>query len=326
MLPCGGQSPELFPGGAGAAHHPAGGEPPDQHPGGGAGSQTVSPHQQKRAADPGGAPVWPVRPGNSEADGYLPGANAPVAGGTAPADGPGVPQLSGAAGAAACADGVGTKIIPLIKKRDTKTIANDLFAMNINDLVCCGAKPLFFLDYIALNRLDVDLVSNLIGELNKVLEKYSCALLGGETSELGDLILKNNFDISGFLVGAVKKDKLIDKNNVKKGDMVIALESSGAHSNGFSLIRKLYKDGLLSDDLFEKSLAPVRIYYDTVQKLNDKKLVKSCANITGGGILANLERSIPKGLGLKADYGKIKLTPLFKRLLFVFSNASSFFL
>lgn len=216
---------------------------------------------------------------------------------------------------AACTDGVGTKIIPLIKKRDTKTIANDLFAMNINDLVCCGAKPLFFLDYIALNKLDVDLVSNLVGELNKVLEKYSCTLLGGETSELGDLILKNNFDISGFLVGAVKKDKLIDKNNVKKGDMVIALESSGAHSNGFSLIRKLYKDGLLSDDLFEKSLAPVRIYYDTVQKLNDKKLVKSCANITGGGILANLERSIPKGLGLKADYGKIKLTPLFKRLL-----------
>lgn len=216
---------------------------------------------------------------------------------------------------AACTDGVGTKIIPLIKKRDTKTIANDLFAMNINDLACCGAKPLFFLDYIALNRLDVDLVSSLVGELNKVLEKYSCALLGGETSELGDLILKNNFDISGFLVGAVKKDKLIDKNNVKKGDMVIALESSGAHSNGFSLIRKLYKDGLLSDDLFEKSLAPVRIYYDTVQKLNDKKLVKSCANITGGGILANLERSIPKGLGLKTDYGKIKLTPLFKRLL-----------
>lgn len=216
---------------------------------------------------------------------------------------------------AACTDGVGTKIIPLIKKRDTKTIANDLFAMNINDLVCCGAKPLFFLDYIALNKLDVDLVSNLVEELNKILEKYSCALLGGETSELGDLILKNNFDISGFLVGAVKKDKLIDKNNVKKGDKVIALESSGAHSNGFSLIRKLYKDGLLSDDLFEKSLAPVRIYYDTVQKLNDKKLVKSCANITGGGILANLSRSIPKGLDLKIDYGKIKLTPLFKRLL-----------
>lgn len=216
---------------------------------------------------------------------------------------------------AACTDGVGTKIIPLIKKRDTKTIANDLFAMNINDLVCCGAKPLFFLDYIALNKLDVDLVSNLVEELNKILEKYSCALLGGETSELGDLILKNNFDISGFLVGAVKKDKLIDKNNVKKGDMVVALESSGAHSNGFSLIRKLYKDGLLSDDLFEKSLAPVRIYYDTVQKLNDKKLVKSCANITGGGILANLSRSIPKGLDLKIDYGKIKLTPLFKRLL-----------
>lgn len=216
---------------------------------------------------------------------------------------------------AACTDGVGTKIIPLIKKRDTKTIANDLFAMNINDLACCGAKPLFFLDYIALNKLDVDLVSNLIEDLNKVLEKYSCTLLGGETSELGDLILKNNFDISGFLVGAVKKDKLIDKNNVKKGDLVIALESSGAHSNGFSLIRKLYKDGLLSDDLFEKSLAPVRIYYDTVQKLNDKKLVKSCANITGGGILANLERSIPKGLDLKINYDKIKLTPLFKWLL-----------
>lgn len=216
---------------------------------------------------------------------------------------------------AACTDGVGTKIIPLIKKRDTKTIANDLFAMNINDLVCCGAKPLFFLDYIALNKLDVDLVSNLISELNKVLEKYSCALLGGETSELGDLILKNNFDISGFLVGAVKKDKLIDKNNVKKSDVIVALESSGAHSNGFSLIRKLYKDGLLSDDLFEKSLAPVRIYYDTVRKLNDKKLVKSCANITGGGILANLERSIPKGLDLKINYDKIKLSPLFKRLL-----------
>ena len=215
---------------------------------------------------------------------------------------------------AACVDGMGTKIIPLIERKDTKTIANDLFAMNINDLICCGAQPLFFLDYIALNRLDTEFTARLICDLDNILKKYNCVLLGGETSELGDLILKDNFDVSGFLTGIVKKDRLLSKDNVRRGDYIVALKSGGPHSNGFTLIRKLHNDGLLSDELFEQSLAPVSIYFDIISKLNKMSLINACANITGGGILSNVARSIPEGLRADIDLSTVKLSPLFKKI------------
>ncbi len=215
---------------------------------------------------------------------------------------------------AACCDGIGTKIIPLIEKSYTKTIANDLFAMNINDLICCGAEPLFFLDYIAAYSLNKDVLSNFILELNKILKKHNCVLLGGETSELGNLILKKYFDVAGFLLGIVKKENIITKYNVDRGDIVIGLKSNGVHANGFSLIRKLYSDNMLDENYFIESLAPVRIYYDIVMKLNKNKLINSCANITGGGIFGNLKRAIPEDLMVELDYNKIPKIEIFEKI------------
>ena len=215
---------------------------------------------------------------------------------------------------AACCDGIGTKIIPLIEKSYTKTIANDLFAMNINDLICCGAEPLFFLDYIAAYSLNKDVLSNFILELNKILKKHNCVLLGGETSELGNLILKKYFDVAGFLLGIVKKENIITKYNVDRGDIIIGLRSNGVHANGFSLIRKLYSDNMLDENYFIESLAPVRIYYDIVMKLNKNKLINSCANITGGGIFGNLKRAIPEDLMVELDYNKIPKIEIFEKI------------
>lgn len=193
-------------------------------------------------------------------------------------------------------DGIGTKIIPLIKHKMFKVMAQDLAAMNLNDLICTGAKPLFFLDYLAANRLEPDIVSNFLEELNNILNRYNCALLGGETSELGDFIQKDLFDAAGFLIGLVKEEDLLKPQNVKENDVVIGLKSSGIHSNGFSLIRKLYDDKLLSDSEFIKALSPTTIYAKEILDLCDKKLVSNLANITGGGILSNIERAIPEGL------------------------------
>ena len=215
---------------------------------------------------------------------------------------------------AACCDGIGTKIIPLIEKSYTKTIANDLFAMNINDLICCGAEPLFFLDYIAAYSLNKDVLSNFILELNKILKKHNCVLLGGETSELGNLILKKYFDVAGFLLGIVKKENIITKYNDDRGDIIIGLRSNGVHANGFSLIRKLYSDNMLDENYFIESLAPVRIYYDIVMKLNKNKLINSCANITGGGIFGNLKRAIPEDLMVELDYNKIPKIEIFEKI------------
>lgn len=211
-------------------------------------------------------------------------------------------------------DGIGTKIIPLIERKLYKTIAQDLAAMNLNDLVCTGAKPLFFLDYIAANILDPNEISNFILELNNVLKIYNCLLIGGETSEMGDFIKKGAFDAAGFAVGLVQKVKLIKKENIKENDVIVALKSTGVHSNGFSLIRNLYKDGCLSEEDFTKSLIPTAIYVNEVLKLCDKELVSGLANITGGGILSNLERIIPEGFQAQLDRSTLPEIEIFKTI------------
>lgn len=211
-----------------------------------------------------------------------------------------------------CTDGIGSKIIPLIEKNDSYTIASDLCAMNLNDLVTLGAKALFFLDYIAVNKIEGDIVQKTIENLKIILSKYNCALLGGEISELPDLIKEKYFDIAGFLVGYYKKEDFLDKNNTKKGDIVLALPSSGVHSNGFSLIRKLYQDKKISKELFNSTLKPTKIYYDTALKINEKKLAKSMANITGGGIFNNLKRAIKDDLELNLDLGAIEKQEIFE--------------
>ena len=213
-----------------------------------------------------------------------------------------------------CTDGVGTKVIPLAKRGLVKTIATDLIAMNLNDLICTGAKPLFFLDYFATNKLDVELTANFVIALKEELAKYSCTLLGGETAELGNLIKEGHFDVGGFMVGIVKKNSVLKRENVEAGDVVISLKSSGPHSNGYSLVRALNDSGQLSDELFETALEPTFIYANEINEIVEKGLAHACANITGGGLEDNLVRSIPEGLCAVVDKNKIVKQELFEKL------------
>ncbi len=216
---------------------------------------------------------------------------------------------------AACTDGIGTKIIPLLKADKIETAAIDLIAMNLNDIICTGAKPLFFLDYFATHKLDVEVTSRFIKALKEELAKYNCTLLGGETAELGDLVAEGHFDAGGFAVGIVKKDDILCKDNVEKNDVIIGLKSSGPHSNGYTLIRKLHEKGLLSDGEFNRTLEPTYIYVKEILKLCDNGLIKVCANITGGGIDDNLKRVVPKSLNIDIDRSKIPSQPVFEKFL-----------
>ena len=173
-----------------------------------------------------------------------------------------------------CTDGIGSKIIPLYAKKMYKTIAIDVVAANLNDLVCSGAKAVGFVDYLAVNKLDSEAVFQIIDFIDKELKKCDCKLLGGETSEISELITSGNIDISGFAIGLLKDGCELNKNNVKSGDIIIGLCSSGIHANGFSLIRKLYKEEKLTEDDFRACLAPTHIYYNCVSKLIEKRLAR----------------------------------------------------
>jgi len=213
-----------------------------------------------------------------------------------------------------CTDGVGTKVIPLLENNLIDNIAIDLLAMNLNDLICVGASPMFFLDYFATHTLDVELTARFIKSLKQVLSEYNCTLLGGETAELKDLITEGHFDVGGFLVGIVKKDKILRKTNVSEGDTVIGLRSSGPHSNGYTLIRKLYESGLISKEELLETLVPTHIYAKEILELCDKQLLKVCAHITGGGIVENLERVLPEGLSAQLIKKNIPVSPVFDKL------------
>ncbi len=213
-----------------------------------------------------------------------------------------------------CCDGIGSKIIPLIEENRPEIIANDLVAMNLNDLITTGAKPLFFLDYIASNNLNGDIIQATIESLKIILNKYNCALLGGEISELSCLIKENYFDIAGFMVGICSNEDILDKSNTKKGDIIISFPSNGIHSNGFSLIRKLYFDKILNKDLFTECLKATKIYAEIIYLLNEKKLIKSASNITGGGLYSNIKRSIKDDLDIKIDYNAIPKQEIFEFL------------
>lgn len=223
-----------------------------------------------------------------------------------------------------CTDGVGTKVIPLAKRKLVDTIAIDLIAMNLNDLICTGAKPMFFLDYFATNKLNVEITSKFVIALKNELAKYDCTLLGGETAELGDLVKKGHFDVGGFMVGIVRKDSVLKRENVQENDVIIALKSSGPHSNGFSLIRALNDNWDLEDDLFELALEPTYIYAKEINEIVDKNLAHACANITGGGIEGNLIRSIPTGKCAIVDKSKILKQPLFEKLKKLVGEAEAY--
>ncbi len=211
-------------------------------------------------------------------------------------------------------DGIGTKILPLLARKDFKTIANDVIAMNLNDLACSGAAAISFSDYIALNSIEPQHISEIIKEISTQLQQYGCILASGETSEMKDLIPTEKMDIAGFAVGLVKKENVLPAEDIRAGDVIIGLVSSGAHANGFSLIRKLYDEQKLTEAEFEQMLAPTTIYINEIVELAGMKLIKSAANITGGGLEHNIRRALPEDTVFMADLDTIPSQPIFEKL------------
>ena len=213
-------------------------------------------------------------------------------------------------------DGVGTKIEIASTLKKYNTIGIDLVAMCVNDLIVQGAKPIFFLDYIAINKIKLSKLKSVMRGIVKGCKLSGCALVGGETAEMPGTYGKNKFDLAGFAVGAVERKKLLTKSKIKKNDVVLAIPSSGLHSNGFSLVRHILKKNKLHLSKFLKKdlIKPTKIYVKEINKINEKNLINGCANITGGGIISNITRVIPEKLSLNIDLSKIKIKPIFKLL------------
>ena len=209
-------------------------------------------------------------------------------------------------------DGVGTKLDLTNRFKKFDTIGEDLVAMCVNDLIVQGARPLFFLDYIAIGKINLNKVKKILQGILNGCKKSNCKLIGGETAEMPGIYEKNKFDLAGFSVGIISKKKLIQKKNVRVGDIILAIPSSGLHSNGYSLIRNLLKRYKIPKNLKKELLKPTKIYVKEVIKLNDKRLINSAAHITGGGITENLVRSVPDGLSAKIDLSKIKTQKIFR--------------
>ncbi len=213
-----------------------------------------------------------------------------------------------------CTDGVGTKIELANKFKRLDTIGIDLVAMCVNDLIVQGAKPLFFLDYIAVGKLNLVKTKKILRGIFEGCKISDCRLIGGETAEMPGTYSKNKFDLAGFSVGIVSKKKILDKGNVKENDIVLAIPSNGIHSNGYSLVRSILKRQNISSNFKKEILKPTKIYTKEILKLADKDLINAAAHITGGGLIENLLRSVPANLTLNVDLSKIKILKIFKWL------------
>ena len=214
-------------------------------------------------------------------------------------------------------DGVGTKIEIANKIKKYNTIGIDLVAMCVNDLIVQGAKPIFFLDYIAVNKIKLNKLKKILDGIVEGCKLAGCALVGGETAEMPGTYEKNKFDLAGFAVGIVERKNLLLKNKIKKNDVLLAIPSSGLHSNGFSLVRHVLKKKKINNlplEIKNELLRPTKIYVKEINKLNDKKLINGCANITGGGLIENLIRIMPNKLSLNINLSNIKIKPIFKWL------------
>lgn len=218
----------------------------------------------------------------------------------------------------ACTDGVGTKVALAQKNSSLGTIGQDLVAMCVNDMVTSGAHPLFFLDYFASSKLNVTETATVIKSIAKACKKTNCSLIGGETAEMPNHYIGKNFDLAGFSVGIVEKKLIIDSSKVRKNNIIIGIESSGAHSNGYSLINKLIKESKLSKSekmkLIKLALKPTHLYTNVILDLVKKVKVKSIANITGGGLTENIPRSIPNTLSSEIYLSNWKMPVLFSIL------------
>ena len=221
----------------------------------------------------------------------------------------------------AASDGVGTKILLAEEMKIHKFIGIDLVAMSVNDIVVQGAEPLFFLDYLAVNKLNIRKAKEIISGIVKGTEISGCSLIGGETAELPDIYRKNTYDLAGFALGAVEKDKILPRSNIAKKDIIIALKSSGIHSNGFSLVRKIIKHRKISlydkilnftpKNIGEYLLTPTKIYVKSILHENDLNNIKACAHITGGGLIDNLPRVLPSNLSAVIYAEEIRPLPIF---------------
>jgi len=203
----------------------------------------------------------------------------------------------------ACTDGVGTKIQVGIKTNKIKGLGIDLVAMCVNDLLCTGATPLFFLDYLATSKLQTKYHSEIIKGISEGCIKSRCALIGGETAEMPGIYSGKDFDLAGFTVGIVDKKELINTTKIKSGDLLIGLPSSGIHSNGYSLVRKLFfskKNNYSRDKKFiNLIMRPTRIYFNVLNKIKSKFTIKGIAHVTGGGLVNNIPRMVPRNLGIE---------------------------
>jgi len=228
----------------------------------------------------------------------------------------------------ACTDGVGSKILLARQSGHFETIGIDLVAMGVNDMITVGATPLFFLDYIAVNKLDPGRVATIIESVAAGCREADCALLGGETAELPDIYGPGDFDLAGFAVGAVERRRVIDGSNIEPGDVIIGLPASGIHSNGLTLARRLvFKEARLKYDsvvpaigspIGDELLKPTRIYVRPVisllRRYRVKRIVRGMANITGGGLPGNVVRVLPDGLCAVINTKSWTVPPVFKYL------------
>lgn len=220
-------------------------------------------------------------------------------------------------------DGVGTKLKYAFVLDKHDTVGIDAVAMCVNDIVCQGARPLLFLDYIALSKLDPVKVSQIVKGVCDGCRQAGCALIGGETAEMPGFYADDEYDIAGFAVGIVKRNKIINGKSIKKGDALIGVASSGVHSNGYSLVRKLFGEDREALSRYNETLGcaprdivltPTKIYVKTVLSLIEKFEIKGIAHITGGGFIENIPRIIPAGLGIKIDRASYPVPKVFKAL------------
>jgi phosphoribosylformylglycinamidine cyclo-ligase len=209
---------------------------------------------------------------------------------------------------AATTDGVGSKLVLSRRAGRLRDAGRDLAAHCIDDVLTTGAEPLFLLDYVAAHELDLEQVAELVEGAAEVCREAGCALIGGETAELPGIYREGELDFAGTCVGIVDRDDLIDGSRCEPGDVVLGLPSSGLHTNGFSLVRALVGDGDFDADLL---LAPHRLYLDEVRDLRKLADVKALAHVTGGGILGNLPRVLPEGVGVEIDWGSWGRPPVY---------------
>lgn len=219
-------------------------------------------------------------------------------------------------------DGVGTKLKIAFVMDKHDTVGIDCVAMCVNDVICCGAKPLIFLDYIACGKNVPERIADIVKGVAEGCVRSGCALIGGETAEMPGFYPEDEYDLAGFTTGVVEKTKILDNTKIKAGDVIIALPSSGVHSNGFSLVRKVFDiennditkpcDFLSGKSIGETLLAPTEIYVKPMLKLFDEVNVKAVSHITGGGFYENIPRSLPNGFSAKIEKNAVKILPIFE--------------